>query len=71
MECLVLYPGSSEKSRWLVEAIRRQLESLIEFEKRCRLFVSTDDESLSVVAVHSNIAFDFVELKLDAVLHNG
>jgi hypothetical protein len=31
------------------------------FEKRCRLLVSTDDESLSVVAVHSNIAFDFVD----------
>ena len=42
-----------------------------QFKKRRQLFVSTDDESLSVLAVHSNIAFDFVELKLDAVLHNG
>jgi hypothetical protein len=40
------------------------------FKKRCRLLVSTDDESLSVVPVHSNVAFDFVELKLDAVLHD-
>jgi hypothetical protein len=30
------------------------------FEKRCRLLVSTDDKSLPVVAVHSNIAFNFV-----------
>jgi len=25
----------------------------------------------SIVAMHSNIAFDFVELKLDGVLHDG
>jgi len=35
-------------------------QSPIQVEKRCRLLVSTDDESLSVVAVHSNIAFNFV-----------
>jgi hypothetical protein len=33
------------------------------FEKRCQLS--------SAVAIHSNIAFDFVELKLDGVLHDG
>ena len=25
----------------------------------------------SIVAIHSNITFDFVELKLDGVLHDG
>jgi len=41
------------------------------FEKRCQLFVGGNDEPVSIVAVHSNIAFDFVELKLDAVLYDG
>jgi hypothetical protein len=40
------------------------------FEKRCQLFGGADDEPLSAVPVHSNVAFDFVELKLDAVLHD-
>jgi hypothetical protein len=35
------------------------------------LFVGGNDEPVSIVAVHANIAFDFVELKLDAVLHDG
>jgi hypothetical protein len=41
------------------------------FEKRCQLFVGGNDEPVSIVAMHSNIAFDFVELKLDGVLHDG
>jgi len=41
------------------------------FEKRCHLFVGGNDEPVSIVAMHSNIAFDFVELKLDGVLHDG
>ena len=69
VECLVLYPGSSEKSRWLVEAIRRQLESLIRVRETLSAF--TDDESLSVVAVHSNIAFNFVNLSWIPSLHDG
>ena len=34
-------------------------------------FVGGNDEPVSIVAMHSNIAFDFVELKLDGVLHDG
>jgi len=41
------------------------------FEKRCQLFVGGNDGPVSIVAMHSNIAFDFVELKLDGVLHDG
>jgi hypothetical protein len=41
------------------------------FEKRCQLSSAVNDEPVSIVAMHSNIAFDFVELKLDGVLHDG
>jgi hypothetical protein len=41
------------------------------FEKHCQLFVGGNDEPVSIVAVHANIAFDFVELKLDGVLDDG
>ena len=41
------------------------------FEKRCQLFVGGNDKPISIVAVHAKIAFDFVELKLDGVLHDG
>src|SRR5437899_2375040 len=41
------------------------------FEKRGQLFVGGNDEPVSIVAMHSNIAFDFVELKLDGVLRDG
>jgi hypothetical protein len=41
------------------------------FEKRCQLFVGGNDEPVSIVAMHANIAFDFVELKLDGVMHDS
>src|SRR5439155_9889016 len=41
------------------------------FEKRCQLSSAVTMNRFSIVAMHSNIAFDFVELKLDGVLHDG
>jgi hypothetical protein len=60
VECLVSYPGSSEKSRRLVGAIRHQLESLIRVRETLSAFVGGNDEPVSIVAMHSNIAFNFV-----------
>jgi hypothetical protein len=57
MSCLILWTDTFNRR--------------FKFEKRCRLFVGPDDESVSIVAVHANIAFDFVELKLDGVLRDG
>jgi hypothetical protein len=49
----------------------RHLQSPIQVRETLSAFVGGNDEPVSIVAVHSNIAFDFVELELDAVLHDG
>ena len=46
-------------------------ETAFQVRETLSAFVGGNDEPVSIVAVHSNIAFDFVELKLDAVLHDG
>src|SRR6266513_6108852 len=46
-------------------------ETAFQVRETLSTFVGGNDEPVSIVAVHSNIAFDFVELKLDAVLHDG
>jgi hypothetical protein len=46
-------------------------ETAFQVRERLSAFVGGNDEPVSIVAVHANITFDFVELKLDAVLHDG
>ena len=46
-------------------------ETAFQVRETLSAFVGGNDEPVSIVAVHANIAFDFVELKLDGVLHDG
>jgi hypothetical protein len=46
-------------------------ETAFQVRETLSAFVGGNDEPVSIVAMHSNIAFDFVELKLDGVLHDG
>jgi ATPase subunit of ABC transporter with duplicated ATPase domains len=46
-------------------------ETALQVRETLSAFVVGNDEPVSIVAMHSNIAFDFVELKLDGVLHDG
>ena len=46
-------------------------ETAFQVRETLSAFVGGNDEPVSIVAMHANIAFDFVELKLDAVLHDG
>ena len=46
-------------------------ETAFQIRETLSAFVGGNDEPVSIVAVHWNIAFDFVELKLDGVLHDG
>jgi hypothetical protein len=49
----------------------RHLQSPIQVRETLSACVGGNDEPVSIVAMRSNIAFDFVELKLDGVLHDG
>jgi hypothetical protein len=46
-------------------------ETAFQVRETLSAFVGGNDEPVSIVAIHSNIAFDFVELKLDGVLRDG
>jgi ATPase subunit of ABC transporter with duplicated ATPase domains len=46
-------------------------ETAFQVQETLSAFVGGNDEPVSIAAMHSNIAFDFVELKLDAVLRDG
>ena len=46
-------------------------ETAFQVRETLSAFVGGNDEPLFIVAMHSNMALDFVELKLDGVLHDG
>ena len=46
-------------------------ETAFQVRETLSAFLGGNDEPVSIVVMHSNIAFDFVELKLDGVLHDG
>jgi hypothetical protein len=58
--------------RALLAGISNKENKVRAYYRQSEMFFSRPiDEPVSIVAMHSNIAFDFVELKLDGVLHDG
>jgi hypothetical protein len=49
----------------------RPQETAFQVRETLSAFVGGNDEPVSIVAMHSNIGFDFAGLKLDGVLHDG